>query len=271
MKILVTGATGFIGNYVIEELLKRNTNVIATSTNIEKAKNTSWFKKVQYIPYQFTENIENNLVAFFNYPDIIIHLAWQGLPNYKADFHITKNLYTHKAFIKNLIENGLHNINITGTCFEYGMQEGELKEEMECKPDNAYAIAKNELRIYCENLQKTNAFNFKWLRLFYTYGFGQNENSLIPQLNKAIKNGDTHFNMSGGEQIRDFLPIEEVAKNIVTIALQKKIEGIFNCCSGQPIKVKNFVQQYLSSIGKSIELNLGFYPYTNYEPMEFWG
>lgn len=271
MKVLVTGATGFIGNYVIEELLKRNVDIIATSTNIDKAKTTSWFTKVQYIPFTFSKNLDINLFEYFNQPDILIHLAWQGLPNYKADFHLTENLPQQKIFLQNLIENRLKNITVSGTCFEYGMQEGELCETMECKPDNAYAIAKNELRIYLEKLQQKQPFSFKWIRLFYMYGKGQSPKSLISQLDAALENGDEVFNMSGGEQIRDFLPIEQVAQNLVDIALQKKVEGIINNCSGKPITVKDFVQQYLQSKNKNIELNLGYYPYPDFEPFEFWG
>ena len=151
MKILVTGATGFIGNYVVEELLKRGIDVIATSSNPVKAKHFNWFDKVKYVELDFNNlDITTNYFEFFKEPEAMIHLAWEGLPNYKSDFHLTKNLPTHQLFLNNLIENGLKNITVTGTCFEYGMQEGELSEEMGCKPDNAYAKAKNELRIYLE-------------------------------------------------------------------------------------------------------------------------
>ena len=77
----------------------------------------------------------------------MIHLAWEGLPNYKADFHLTKNLPLQKALLTNLLQNGLKDLTVTGTCFEYGMKEGMLSEEMACEPANAYAIAKNELRL----------------------------------------------------------------------------------------------------------------------------
>ena len=77
--------------------------------------------------------------------------------------------------------------------------------------------------------------------------------------------------MSGGEQIRDFLPVDEIADNIVTIALQKQTEGIINCGSAIPKKVKDLVEEYLAQHNASIQLNLGFYPYPDYEPMRFWG
>lgn len=269
MKILVTGATGFVGSHVINELLKYDHGIIAA------IRNTS--------PNQFTDKIKtveldlNNLNPIKNYflesgkPDVLIHLAWQGLPNYKEKFHIEKNLPSHFAFLKNMVDNGLQNLVVTGTCFEYGMKEGCLSEEMKSDPQNPYALAKDELRKFLEQLQKQKHFNLKWIRLFYMYGKGQNPNSLLSQLETALQKGETDFNMSGGEQLRDYLPIEKVAENVVKIALQSKINGIINCCSGQPIKVKTLIENYLKETNKKINLNLGYYPYPDYEAMAFWG
>lgn len=271
-KILVTGATGFIGNYVIAALQKSGCEVIATSANLEKAKGKPWFNTVKYIAFdlkQFDATV--NYQKYFYSPDAVIHLAWEGLPNYKAVFHTEENLPRHFAFIKNLVKNGQKDITITGTCFEYGMQEGCLTEDMEAKPANSYAIAKNELRKQLQHLQTQIEFKLKWVRLFYMYGTGQNPNSLLSQLDRAFLNGDAVFNMSGGEQVRDYLPVEKVAEYIVKIALQQNIAGIINCCSGKGITVKEFVRNYLKEKNKSITLNLGYYPYADFEPMSFWG
>lgn len=272
MRVLVTGATGFIGNHVIQCLLNKGFDVVASSSNNETAKAFSWFPQVAYMPFDIRTVSENqNYFEFFRQPDIMIHLAWEGLPNYKNDFHITENLPRHILLIENLVKNGLKDITITGTCFEYGMQSGLLTEETPANPDNPYAVAKNELRKTVEDLQREHPFSLKWLRLFYMWGEGQNPKSLISQLERALENDDAVFNMSGGEQIRDFLPIEQVAEYIVKAATQKKVEGIINICSAKPVKVKDFVKDYLKLRNKQIQLNLGFYPYPDFEPMEFWG
>lgn len=272
MKVLVTGATGFIGNYVIKELLKRNHTVVATSLNKEKAAQASWFNQVTYIPFNINDiTQETDLFQLFQQPACIIHLAWEGLPNYKSDHHIKQNLPLHQLFLKKLAAGGAKNINITGTCFEYGMQEGCLSEDMPALPDNTYAIAKNRLRLFAEELAHQHSYNLKWLRLFYMFGAGQAANSLIPQLEKALRNHEKSFNMSGGEQVRDFLPIELVAQYIVEASLQTELTGIINICSNQPITVKDFVLSYLEKTAQSIQLNLGYYPYADFEPMRFWG
>jgi len=270
MKILVTGATGFIGNYVVEELLKYEHKIIATSIEHSQQIYFNWIEKVDYIQADLNED-EKNWFAFFNEPDQIIHLAWEGLPNYNELFHIERNLPRNCCFLKNIIENGLKGVVVIGTCFEYGMQSGALSEDMETKPDNPYALAKDTLRKFLEQLQKKIDFELKWVRLFYMYGKGQSPNSILSQLDKALQNGETSFNMSGGEQLRDYLPVEKVAEHIVKIAMQSKVKGIINCCSGRPISIRRHVENYMAKKQKNIQLNLGYYPYPDYEPMAFWG
>ncbi|MEI2750429.1 MAG: CmcI family methyltransferase [Ferruginibacter sp.] len=77
------------------------------------------------------------------------------------------------------------------------------------------------------------------------YGKGQNPKSLFSQLEKAMEEKQEVFNMSGGEQIRDFLPVEKMAEYIVDIALQNNTTGIINCCSGEPVKLKDLVTRFL--------------------------
>jgi len=271
-KILVTGATGFIGNYVVKELLKNNYNVIASSFSAEKARSFPWFSQVRYIPFDLASfDQTTDYYAFFDHPDTIIHLAWEGLPNYKAAFHYEINLPRHFSFLQNMIKHGLKSLSVTGTCFEYGMREGMLSEDMPPAPANSYALAKDSLRRFLEELRETISFNFKWIRLFYMYGRGQNPNSLFSQLQKALDEKALVFNMSGGMQVRDYLPVEKAAEYIVKIALQDRVEGIINCCSGKPVSVRELVEKYLQDRKAAMHLNTGFYPYTDYEPMAFWG
>jgi dTDP-6-deoxy-L-talose 4-dehydrogenase (NAD+) len=103
------------------------------------------------------------------------------------------------------------------------------------------------------------------------YGSGQSKNSLIPQLEEAIQSKNTNFRMSRGEQIRDFLSIDKVAEYICKISYQREIDGIINCCSGRPISVRNFIEQYIKENNYNINLDLGYYQYPSYEPFAFWG
>jgi len=271
MKVLVTGATGFIGYYVIHELLKRDCSIIATDISVEKAKEKDWYKQADFVEHIIGAETGEDLFEKFQQPTAMIHLAWQGLPNYKSLSHFEETLPKQYFFLKKIIESGLKDLTVAGTCFEYGMKSGCLSEDLIPEPANPYALAKNTLHLFLEEYKKISDFHFKWVRLFYLYGKGQNPKSLFAQLDTALENNEKVFNMSGGQQIRDYLPVEEVAANIVSIALQNETTGIINCCSGKPVTVEKVVRQWLARENKTIQLNLGHYPYPDYEPMEFWG
>lgn len=271
MKVIVTGGTGFIGNYIVKQLLQHDIDVIVTGTNIKEANCRDWFTKVDFIELDINKPLTNVFKEKIASSDKLIHLIWSGLPNYKELHHFEKNLMPQYFFLKKVIELGLSDITITGTCLEFGMQNGCLIADSFTDPQNPYALAKDTLRKFLQQLQQKIDFKLKWVRLFYMYGKGQSEKSILSQLEKSIEYGDQTFNMSGGEQLRDYLPVSEVARKIIEISLQNEIDGLFNCCSGKPISIRKLVDNYLAENKTKVELNLGYYPYPDYEPMAFWG
>jgi dTDP-6-deoxy-L-talose 4-dehydrogenase (NAD+) len=272
MRILVTGATGFVGKHLMKELIKTGNEITITTSRKEKINLFDSSPNVSVAVTDLNEiDVSRNYFNVLNKPDLVLHLAWQGLPNYHQLFHFEKNLNQHYIFLKNLVENGLKDLVVTGTCFEYGKRAGCLSEDMIANPLNAYALAKDTLRKFLEQLQTKHPFQLKWVRLFYMYGDGQNPNSLLSQLEKATADGDKVFNMSGGEQKRDYLPVEKVAYYIKMIAMQNEVTGIINCCSGRAIKIIDLIEDFLQKKSLSIQLNKGFYPYPDDEAMSFWG
>lgn len=268
MKVAVTGASGFIGRHVLVELERRS---VAATVVLRPSSVASPSLAKQAAARMDLQNPPPNAFELMGSPDVLIHLAWGGLPNYKSLQHFEQELPAQYRFLKGLVESGLKNLVITGTCFEYGMQSGPLREDMETQPANPYGFAKDTLRRQLEYLKRDQSFTLTWARLFYLYGDGQAENSLLPQLKGAVERGDKVFNMSGGEQLRDYLPITEVAKSLVSLAMGNKDNGIVNVCSGKPISVRKLVEGWIEENDWPIKLNLGHYPYPDYEPMAFWG
>jgi nucleoside-diphosphate-sugar epimerase len=271
MKIAVTGGTGFIGNHLITHLLEEGHDVLVTGTNEEKAKVYEWYNKVRFVTLNINSTISEEILKEIASYQKLIHLAWSGLPNYKELFHFEVNLFPQYNFLKTLVEMGMDDITVTGSCMEYGLQNGCLTVDSTVDPQNPYAISKDTLRRFLVQLQTKNNFNLKWVRLFYMFGKGQSDKSILSQLDLALDNGDQTFNMSGGEQLRDYLPVEKVAENISKLCIQQYKTGIYNCSSGIPISIRALVDAHLKRRNKKIKLNLGFYPYTDFEPMAFWG
>jgi nucleoside-diphosphate-sugar epimerase len=268
MKIAVTGASGFVGKQVVAELQYRSIPATLVTRDSLKLFALTTNCNIAIIDIK---NPPLNSYELMGSPDTLIHLAWDGLPNYKSLHHFEEELPNQFQFLKLLIESGLKNLVVTGTCFEYGMQSGSLTEDVRSQPTISYAFAKDILRSQLEYLQQIRPFNLTWARLFYVYGNGQSEKSLLPQLKQSVERGEKFFNMSGGEQLRDYISVAEVAKHLVSLATRMRNDGIINVCSGKPISIRKLVEHWIEKNNWSIDLNLGYYPYPAYEPMAFWG
>jgi dTDP-6-deoxy-L-talose 4-dehydrogenase (NAD+) len=233
-KVIVSGATGFVGQHLIPLLLDNNFNVIATGRDLKKAATFDWYKDVQFVTLDYHKD-RQQIEAIQGAG--LIHLAWQGLPNYTSLFHFEDNLPFNYQFVKSLVINGVSQVLITGTCLEYGFQSGPISSTTVPLPNNSYSVAKDTLRKQLELLSKVFPFNLQWARLFYIYGNGQSPRSLLSQLDYAIYNSETIFDMSGGEQLRDYLPIEAVVRQLYDLYISGG-SGTYNICSGNPISVR---------------------------------
>ncbi|MBF0125990.1 MAG: NAD(P)-dependent oxidoreductase [Magnetococcales bacterium] len=269
MKVAVTGPHGFIGRHVVAELEGSGVSpVLVVRPAPENVRRSG--SRHPVVPMDLA-NPPRDAYDALGRPDVVIHLAWSGLPDYGSLHHFEVELPLHYRFLRTLVTGGLPHLVVSGTCFEYGLLHGPLEEHRETQPGNPYGFAKDGLRRQLEYLRGTHPFNLTWARLFYLYGEGQGPNALWSQLKKAVERGERVFNMSGGEQLRDYLPVSVAAGHLVTLALRERDHGVVNVCSGTPISVRVLVETWLREHGWSIDLNRGHYPYPDYEPMAFWG
>ena len=268
MRLIVTGATGFIGSHVIEAALEHGHEVVAVGRNRVSAKNANWFSRVEFKETEiYSPNID---VGSFGEADILLHLAWPDLNNFKNDSHVDEHLPANIRFLEKMSNSGQSRILATGTCLEYGHLNGELRECIPTRPTVPYAQAKDSLRRHFME-GPSLAGEFSWARLFYMYGRGQNPKSILAQLDTAIDGNETTFPMSKGEQLRDYLPVEVIAKRLLQLAEATNSSGIYNICSGEPISIRNLVENRIAERSANITPQLGYYPYPDYEAMAFWG
>ncbi|WP_434605015.1 NAD-dependent epimerase/dehydratase family protein [Pseudomonas sp. R1-7] len=268
--VLVTGATGFVGRHLVSALLAKGFKVRASGRNVEIARAMPWFEDVEFrVADIHAPDLDVGVLT--DGVDAIAHLAWPGLPNYQALFHFERTLPLDYAFLKRVIEAGISHVLVTGTCFEYGLQSGPLSETVIAQPCTPYGLAKHTLHRFLEALQREHAFTLQWARLFYLHGAGQSPNSLLASLDRAIDEGDAQFNMSAGDQLRDYLEIGQAASQLASLISRRDVDGVINCCSGYPVSVRTLVEQRVRERQSAIALNLGHYGYSGHEPMAFWG
>jgi len=267
MKVAVTGATGFVGRHVVAALLAQGAQVVATSRAPERIQIDS--DRLTTVELDIAD--AEDAYARMGEPDVLLHLAWGGLPNYRSDAHLKDELPRQIAFLDACARAGLKRLVVTGTCLEYGMQSGCLDEDLPTAPTTSYGQAKDRLRKHLQTMASADGPQLTWARLFYLYGPGQAPTSLYSQLHAAVASGDVEFPMSPGDQQRDFLPIATAAARLGALALIAPGAGIVNVCSGVPKAVTTLVREWLQEAGANLRLNLGTYPYPDYEPLAFWG
>jgi dTDP-6-deoxy-L-talose 4-dehydrogenase (NAD+) len=270
MKVALTGASGFVGRHVLAELESRDAEVTLLARRHVRDPARVPEGRHRVVPFDL-HDAAPDLFDRAGRPDVLLHLAWGGLPHYDSLHHFESERPAHYRFIRQMVDSGLAHAVVTGTCYEYGLQSGPLHEALDSRPVNAYGHAKDALRRELQLLQRAQPFRLTWARLFYLHGEGQAANSLWPALRSAALRGDATFPMSGGEQLRDYLPVQQAAAHLVGLALRAREDGIVNVCAGRPVSVRALVEGWIREHGWAIAPELGRYPYPAHEPMAFWG
>lgn len=255
--IHLLGSEGFIGSALQREV--GDFDLHCWSHRFEES--TNYFNLLDSSSWQHLLNSK---------PTHVILLSWPGLPNYQKPFHVTRNLPACVELVEQLNSVGLQRIVVAGTCYEYGLQNGALREDQLTNPSNCYSIAKDSFRRVIETTFSPQGLQWCWARIFYPFGLGQNPSSFLPSLKRALDNGDSHFDMSSGRQLRDYVPIEYVARFLIHLACNPLANGVYNCGSGVPISLRELAENCITESSSSISLNFGSYPDRQDEPLAFW-
>ena len=264
MKVLVTGANGYIGSHVVSELLGKNVHVKASDisfTNIDK--------RAECIEFDlFVDDVD--AYKKLGSPDVCIHLAWRDGFVHNSDKHMG-DLSAHYRFLLNMINGGLKHLVVMGSMHEVGYWEGSINEDTPCNPLSQYAIAKNALRQSMTLLCKEKGCVLQWTRGYYILGDDLRNHSIFAKILQAEQEGKTEFPFTMGKSKYDFLSVEELANQIASVAMQEEVTGIINCCSGNPIPLADRVEQFIKDNHLKIKLKYGAYPDRAYDSPCIYG
>lgn len=265
MKILITGANGYIGQHVVDKALQKNHEVVCV--DLMPFSNN----KIQSIKMNFLEKAGDlSLYNILGSPDVIIHMAWQDGFNHQSDAHLM-NLPAHYTFIKNMIDAGCKSISIMGTMHEIGYHEGIVDENTPCNPLSLYGIAKNALRQSILTYAENKDVSLKWLRAFYITGDDDRNKSIFAKILQMSKEGKTSFPFTSGINKYDFIDVNLLAEQIVKASTQENISGIINCCSGNAVSLKDKVEEFIKTHNLNIRPEYGAFPSRKYDSPAVWG
>lgn len=263
MKILVTGANGYLGQGVVKHLLDYGVNVVATDIRVDAVDT-----RAELVPGNIFE-IENPY-KYFGKPDVLLHMAWRDGFVHNSDKHIL-DLPNHYKFITDFAASGIKMISVIGSMHEIGFYEGSINENTTCHPMSLYGIGKNALRDCVELVAKQNNINWQWLRGYYIVGNTAYGASIFSKITAAEKEGKEEFPFTTGQNQYDFLDYEEFCEQVAAAASQDKVNGIINICSGKPEKLATRVERFIAENGYAIRLKYGAFPDRLYDSKAVWG
>lgn len=263
MKILVTGANGYLGQGIVEALLELGHQVVATDFFTNNVSD-----KVKKFDVDIF-GLEDPFV-FFEKPDVLLHLAWKdGFVHY-SDAHI-EELPKHYHFIKKMVDSGIAQIAVLGSMHEIGFFEGCINENTPCHPITPYGIGKNALRDLVQMLCQKKETVFQWFRGYYIVGNASRGSSIFSKLTAAAREGKKVFPFTMGVNQYDFLDYPKFCELIATAVSQKEITGIIEICSGKPTRLCERVEQFIIENNLDIKLEYGAFPDRPYDSKAIWG
>lgn len=263
MKVLVTGANGYLGSGVVKSILNHGHEVVATDLRLDNVDCRA--TKISCDLF----SIENPY-SYFGEPDVLVHLAWRdGFVHYSSS-HID-DLPLHYKFICDFAESPVSKIVGMGSMHEVGFYEGSIKEDTPCNPVTPYGISKNALRMLTEMQCEKNGKEYQWLRGFYIVGNSQYGSSVFSKIVAAEKEGKEEFPFTMGQNQFDFIDYDSFCEQVACAIEQSETLGIINICSGTPEKLADRVERFIRENMFAIKLKYGVFPDRKYDSKAVWG
>lgn len=264
MKILVTGAGGYLGTGVVKKLCDDGNEVVAVCRAL-----TTDIDRRAIVRQDDIFSIEDPFCEY-GCPEVLLHMAWRNGFVHNDPSHI-EDLSKHFRFIKKMAESGVKKISVVGSMHEVGFYEGSIKEDTPTYPESLYGISKDALRNITKLICKNNRVIFQWLRGYYIVGNTEYGCSIFSKITAAEKAGEEFFPFTSGQNQWDFIDYQDFANQVACAVEQDEINGIINICHGRPEKLADRVERFIAENDYKIKLDYGKFPDRPYDSKAVWG
>jgi nucleoside-diphosphate-sugar epimerase len=263
VRVLVTGATGFVGSHVLRRLLRDDEHTVAI---VARPSSDRW-RIAELLDRVIV--IEGDLACPLEYAEpvgrfgaeAVLHLAWpQVADRDKSPMLHLDNVRPTVEFVKLVHAAGAQHFIGVGSQAEYGPYPHSIDEQQPTRPTSYYGTAKLCAGLLAERACEYLRLRFAWLRLFCAYGPMDAPTCLIPSVSRALLAGERPAT-TRGEQLWDFLFVADAAEAIHAVLEQPGACGVFNLGSGRVHTIRSVVERLRDLIRPSAELGLGELPY----------
>jgi nucleoside-diphosphate-sugar epimerase len=242
-KVLVTGATGFVGRQVVRALSEKGMQLRLVVRAAKMARTDLLAKDYEIVT---SEDLFAESSQWWSEQcdgvDIVLHLAWFTEPGkYLESSKNIDCLVGSLNLARGAAKAGVKRFIGVGTCFEYDLSVGVLSVDTPLKSVTPYASAKAALYLALDQWLQAHSVEFAWCRLFYLYGEGEDSRRLVPYLRSKLEKSEP-AELTSGKQIRDFLDVADAGRMIADVVLSEQT-GPVNICSGTPITVRQLAEQ----------------------------
>jgi nucleoside-diphosphate-sugar epimerase len=271
MKIFLTGGTGFIGRRLLG-LLNQSTHEVLILVRPQCAVQQNSNPRIQWITGTLDDVASYRSALDQFQPEGCIHLAWYTDP---ADYLTSEDANLHQLeaslqLLRTLKRVHCRRFVAAGTCVEYALTSPEqLQEDSPTRPSTIYAAAKLASYHLSERICDTSEISFAWGRIFHVYGPGENPNRLVPATIRTLLSGKD-FLASPGDQVRDYLHVDDIASAFLRLA-EAKGTGVFNICSNLPITIRHLLSRIEELCGSDGRICFGAKKYHPHDPMFICG
>ena len=258
-RVLVTGASGFIGSHTLQPLLDRGYEVHVASFDDGRTGDAS-LKDVHRHPVDLLDQAATQALLESIRPSHLLHLAWIVEPGELIGS--PKNLdwvVASIGLVRSFRDCGGERVVCCGSCYEYDWRYGYCNEELTpTSPDTLYGSAKNGLRQILESYAVNSNMGFGWGRVFFLYGPRENPRRLVSSVIRALLAGE-EAKSSHGLQIRDYMHVQDVASGLVAL-LDSDHDGAVNIASGEAIRIRDIVEMIGQEVGRPDLVKIGVLP-----------